>query len=83
MPLSMATLPLAAVPEEVMVSASPSTSLSLASTSMSTPVFSFVSAASSTATGASLTGWTVTETAAKSESRLPSLALYVNASGPW
>ena len=57
------------------VSTSPSASVSLASTSMSTGVSNGVLAASSTAKGASLTALTVIVTVAEFDTSIPSEAL--------
>jgi len=63
-------------------SASPSGSVSLASTSIVTAVSRSVSAASSTARGAPFTSSTVIETVATLLSSLPSFAMNVNESAP-
>ena len=70
-PALITTLPLEAV-AVVTVSGSPSTSLSLASTGMITGVSSLVVAVSGWATGASLTGVTVTVTVAVAKPPVPS-----------
>jgi hypothetical protein len=59
----------------MMVSGSPSASVSLADTAMLTRVSSGVVTASATATGAWLTALTLTVTVAAFESTVPSLAL--------
>ena len=69
----MVAVPLAGAETLVMVSGSPSTSVSLPRTLIVTAVSSGVEAASSAATGASFTGVTVTVTVAVSVFPLPSL----------
>ena len=79
------TVPLLTLPTSVMVSASPSTSVSLptrVAVVKVTGVLRTPSPTSSTATGGSLTGVTVIDTVAVALSE-PSLAVTTTASAPW
>ena len=75
-------LPCAGALIDVIVRASPSTSLSLSSTRMTTATSSSVVTESLTATGESFTGVTVSVTVTTAESAWPSFALYVKLSVP-
>jgi hypothetical protein len=70
------------MPTAAMVSGSPSTSASFASTSTRTEVACAVAAPSGLATGASLTGETESVTVAESV-LVPSPTSYENESAPW